>query len=166
MARLDGLTGLANRRTFDDMLDREWRRLARVAQPLSVIMMDVDHFKQFNDTYGHADGDVCLQQVAKAAAGALQRPADMVARYGGEEFVALLPDTTLAGGIAVAEAIRVAIADLRIPHAGSKAAPHVTLSLGVASTVPQPEGSPKPLLETADERLYAAKAAGRNQVKS
>jgi diguanylate cyclase (GGDEF)-like protein len=166
MARLDGLTGLANRRTFDDMLDREWRRLARVAQPLSVIMMDVDHFKQFNDTYGHADGDVCLQQVAKAAAGALQRPADMVARYGGEEFVALLPDTTLAGGIAVAEAIRVAIADLRIPHAGSKAAPHVTLSLGVASTVPQPEGSPKPLLETADERLYAAKAAGRNRVKS
>src|SRR6185437_3236975 len=117
-----------------------------VAQPLSVIMMDVDHFKQFNDTYGHADGDVCLQQVAKAAAGALQRPADMVARYGGEEFVALLPDTTLAGGIAVAEAIRVAIADLRIPHAGSKAAPNVTLSLGVASTVPQPEGSPKPLL--------------------
>jgi diguanylate cyclase (GGDEF)-like protein len=164
MARLDGLTGLANRRTFDDMMAREWRRLARVGHPLSVIMMDVDNFKQFNDTYGHAEGDVCLQQVARAAAGALQRPADVVARYGGEEFIALLPDTTLVGAIAVAEAIRAAVSGLKIPHAGSTCADHVTLSLGVASAVPQPDGVPKPLIEAADEQLYAAKSAGRNRV--
>ena len=165
MARLDGLTGLANRRTFDDMLSREWRRLARVNNPLAVIMMDVDHFKQYNDSYGHGGGDECLRQVAMAAAGALQRPADVVARYGGEEFVALLPDTTLDGALMVAEAIRGAVMSLNIPHAGSKMASHVTLSLGAACTVPQPDGKPQALLEAADVELYAAKSAGRNQVK-
>jgi diguanylate cyclase (GGDEF)-like protein len=166
MARLDGLTGLANRRTFDDMLAREWRRLARVGQPLSVIMMDVDHFKPYNDTYGHAEGDTCLQRVANAAAGALQRPADVVARYGGEEFVALLPDTTLVGAVAVAEAIRMAVANLKIPHKGSTVADHVTLSLGASCVVPQPDAAPKTLLESADHQLYAAKSAGRDCVKA
>ncbi|MBX7200023.1 MAG: diguanylate cyclase [Rhodospirillaceae bacterium] len=165
MARLDGLTGLANRRTFDDMLAREWRRLARVSHPLSVIMMDVDHFKLYNDTYGHGGGDECLKQVAAAAAGALQRPADVVARYGGEEFVALLPDTTLDGALMVAEAIRTAVISLVIPHAGSKVASHVTLSLGAACTVPQQDGKPADLLEAADNELYAAKSGGRNQAK-
>lgn len=165
MARLDGLTGLVNRRTFDDMLAREWRRLARVSHPLAVIMMDVDHFKQYNDTYGHGGGDECLRQVAKAAAGALQRPADVVARYGGEEFVALLPDTTLDGALMVAEAIRAAVISLAIPHGGSKVASQVTLSLGAACTVPQPEGKPEALLEAADQELYAAKSGGRNQAK-
>lgn len=165
MARLDGLTGLANRRTFDDMLAREWRRLARVNNPLAILMMDVDHFKQYNDTYGHGGGDECLRRVAAAAAGALQRPADVVARYGGEEFVALLPDTTLDGALMVAEAIRTAVISLAIPHAGSKVATHVTLSLGAACTVPQPDGEPQALLEAADRELYAAKSGGRNQAK-
>jgi diguanylate cyclase (GGDEF)-like protein len=165
MARLDGLTGLANRRTFDDMLAREWRRLARVSNPLAVIMMDVDHFKLFNDSYGHGGGDDCLKQVAKAAAGALQRPADVVARYGGEEFVALLPDTTLDGALMVAEAIRAAVVTLGIPHSASKTAAHVTLSLGAACMVPQPDGKPEDLLEAADMELYAAKSGGRNQAK-
>ena len=165
LARLDGLTGLANRRTCDDMLLREWRRLARVNNPLAVIMMDVDHFKQYNDTYGHGGGDECLKQVANAAAGALQRPADVVARYGGEEFVALLPDTTLDGALMVAEAIRAAVTALNIPHAGSKVTSHVTLSLGAACCVPKADGKPEELLEVADMELYAAKSGGRNQSK-
>ncbi len=165
MARLDGLTGLANRRTFDDMLAREWRRLARTNHPLAVIMMDVDYFKPYNDGYGHGGGDACLRQVAAAATAALQRPADVVARYGGEEFVALLPDTTLDGALMVAEAIRAAVISLAIPHKGSKVAPHVTLSLGVACTVPQSDGNPQDLLEAADQELYAAKSGGRNQVR-
>lgn len=163
LARTDGLTGLYNRRTFDDLLAREWRRLARTGEPLSVIMMDVDHFKLFNDTYGHGGGDVCLQRVARAAQSALQRPADVVARYGGEEFVALLPETKLDGAIAVAEAIRSAVIAQEIPHATSTTAPHVTLSLGVASTIPQPERDPATVVAFADQQLYAAKSGGRNR---
>lgn len=165
LARTDGLTGLYNRRTFDDLLQREWRRLARTGEALSVIMMDVDHFKLYNDTYGHGGGDLCLQRVARAAEGALQRPADIVARYGGEEFVALLPETKLEGAIAVAEAIRAAVAVLEIPHASSKTAPHVTLSLGATCTIPQPEQDPAELLAVADMQLYAAKTEGRNRAK-
>lgn len=165
LARTDGLTSLYNRRTFDDVLLREWRRLARTGEPLSVIMMDVDHFKLYNDTYGHGGGDSCLLRVARAAEGALQRPADVVARYGGEEFVALLPETKLDGAIAVAEAIRMAVSALNIPHASSKTAAHVTLSLGVASTIPQPDKEPAALLEIADQQLYGAKSEGRNRSK-
>lgn len=165
LARTDGLTGLYNRRTFDDVLLREWRRLARTGEPLSVIMIDVDHFKLYNDTYGHGGGDSCLLRVARAAEGALQRPADVVARYGGEEFVALLPETKLDGAMAVAEAIRLSVAALNIPHASSTTAGHVTLSLGVASTIPQPDKEPAALLEIADQQLYAAKSEGRNRSK-
>ena len=165
LARTDGLTGLYNRRTFDDVLLREWRRLSRTGEPLSVIMMDVDHFKLYNDTYGHGGGDSCLLRVARAAEGALQRPADVVARYGGEEFVALLPETKLDGAIAVAEAIRLAVAALNIPQASSNTAAHVTLSLGVASTIPQPDKEPAELLEIADQQLYRAKSEGRNRSK-
>jgi len=165
MARTDGLTGVANRRTFDDMLLREWRRQARTGQPLSVIMIDVDHFKQYNDTYGHGAGDGCLKKVTHAAEGALQRPADVVARYGGEEFVALLPDTTLEGALSVAEGIRAAVIALEIEHAASKAAPHVTVSLGVACMIPEQDKEPSVLLEAADSQLYAAKSNGRDRVK-
>lgn len=165
LARTDGLTGLCNRRTFDDMFDREWRRLARTGEPLAVIMMDVDHFKLYNDTYGHGGGDTCLQRVARAAQGVLQRPADIVARYGGEELVALLPETGLEGALAVGEAIRAAVAGLEIPHAASTTAPHVTLSLGVACAVPKADRSPVGLLDAADRQLYAAKMDGRNRVK-
>jgi len=165
LARTDGLTGLYNRRTFDDLLRREWRRLARTGEPLAVIMMDVDHFKLYNDTYGHGGGDLCLQRVARAAVGALQRPADVVARYGGEEFVALLPVTKLEGATAVAEAIRAAVAGLEIPHTASKTSAHVTVSVGAACTVPQPDKDPASLLALADQQLYAAKSEGRNRVK-
>ncbi|MGE4064048.1 MAG: diguanylate cyclase [Rhodospirillaceae bacterium] len=163
LARTDGLTGLYNRRTFDDILLREWRRLARTGEPLSIVMMDVDHFKLYNDTYGHGGGDVCLQRVGRAAQGTLQRPADVLARYGGEEFVALLPETKLDGAVAVAEAIRSAVLALEIPHSSSKTATHVSVSLGVACAVPQPEQEPTTLLELADKQLYAAKMAGRNR---
>lgn len=165
MARLDGLTGVANRRTFDDLLLREWRRQARTGQSLAVIMIDVDHFKQFNDTYGHGVGDRCLKEVTKAAEGALQRPADLVARYGGEEFAVLLPDTNLEGAMAVAEGIRAAILALDIPHSRSSAAACVTVSLGVACMVPAPDQEPSALLKAADEQLYATKSDGRNRVK-
>lgn len=165
IARMDALTGIANRRAFDEVLSREWRRLARVNQSLGVIMIDVDHFKQFNDTYGHGQGDSCLQRLAHAAAAALQRPADLLARYGGEEFIALLPDTALPGALAVAEAIRAAVQDLKIPHAGSKAAPCVTVSLGVACGIPKGDQAAEGLVETADKQLYAAKSEGRNRVK-
>jgi len=165
MARLDGLTGVANRRTFDDLLLREWRRQARTGQSWGVIMIDVDHFKQFNDTYGHGAGDDCLKQVTRAAEASLQRPADIIARYGGEEFVALLPDTDIEGAMAVAEGIRAAVVSLNIAHAGSRAAKHVTVSLGVACGVPEVDKQPASLLEVADGQLYAAKSDGRNRVK-
>jgi diguanylate cyclase (GGDEF)-like protein len=165
MARVDGLTGVANRRTFDDMLLREWRRQARTGQPLSVIMIDVDHFKQYNDTYGHGAGDRCLKKVTQAAEDALQRPADIIARYGGEEFVALLPDTTLEGALSVAEGIRTAVVALDIEHTESKAAAHVTVSLGVACMVPETDKEPSVLMEAADGELYAAKSSGRNCIK-
>jgi diguanylate cyclase (GGDEF)-like protein len=165
LARTDGLTGLHNRRTFDDMLRREWRRLARTGEPLSVIMIDVDHFKLYNDTYGHGGGDTCLQRIARAAEGVLQRPADVIARYGGEEFIALLPETRLDGALAVAEAIRLAVASLEIPHSSSKTATYVTLSLGAACTIPHADKDPSTILELADQQLYAAKAEGRNRAK-
>jgi diguanylate cyclase (GGDEF)-like protein len=164
MARLDGLTGLSNRRTFDDMLDREWRRLARVGQHLSIIMFDVDHFKLYNDTYGHGAGDICLKKVAQCAVNALQRPADMVARYGGEEFVAVLPDTMMVGAAAVAEAIRENVAAENIPHERSPTAKHVTVSLGHVSVVPKAGRPATELVAAADRALYAAKGSGRNRV--
>lgn len=165
LARLDGLTGLLNRRSFDSALDREWRRSLRTQQNISVIMIDVDFFKQFNDTYGHAAGDECLKQVAKAAEGALQRPADLVARYGGEEFVALLPDTALEGAVAVAEEIRTSVAALQIPHSSSEVASYITVSAGFATTAATKSPNPSDLVEVADAELYAAKKAGRNRVK-
>lgn len=165
LARTDGLTGLYNRRTFDDLLAREWRRLTRTGEPLSVIMMDVDFFKLYNDTYGHGGGDTCLRRVSQAAVGALQRPADLIARYGGEEFVALLPETSLEGALAVAEAIRTAVIALQIPHSASNAAPHVTLSLGAASVIPRQGMDPAELLGIADQQLYIAKSEGRNRSK-
>jgi len=166
LATQDGLTGVPNRRSFDAALKREWGRLARSGQPLSVIMLDVDHFKQFNDTYGHGEGDVCLKRVAKAIEAVAKRPADLAARYGGEEFVVLLPETDLDGLKITAEAIRTAVAALRIPHAKSSAADHVTISLGGAQGAPSDGGDPQLLIEAADKQLYAAKKDGRNRVKA
>lgn len=166
LATVDGLTGIANRRSFDTALNREWRRLARTGQPLSVILMDVDHFKQFNDTYGHGLGDDCLKRVARAAADTIKRPADLVARYGGEEFVVLLPETDLEGAKFAAEAVRTAISNLKIPHTGSSAADHVTVSLGVAQGAPSDGGEQSTVVEAADKQLYKAKKDGRNRFKA
>ena len=163
LAWLDGLTGIPNRRHFDDRLDAEWRRCARIDAPLSVVAIDIDHFKRFNDTYGHLAGDEALRAVAQAASACLARPGDLVARTGGEEFVCLLPHVDSDGAAAVAELIRQAVASLSIPHTGSDAG-RVTVSLGVASVHPARAGESVDLLQAADRALYRAKAAGRDRV--
>ena len=162
---LDGLTGIANRRRFDDAMTREWRRCTRSHLPLSLIILDVDHFKAYNDEYGHQAGDECLRLVAELLADRARRPSDLVARYGGEEFVCLLPETDGTGAIRVAEGFRAAVAKQRIPHAQSPVAPFVTISLGVATVTPSADGSPERLAEMADQLLYRAKRAGRNRVQ-
>ncbi|WP_345773743.1 diguanylate cyclase domain-containing protein [Azospirillum endophyticum] len=162
---LDGLTGIANRRRFDDTMTREWRRCARSHLPLSLIILDVDHFKAYNDQYGHQSGDECLRIVAEVLSERARRPSDLVARYGGEEFVCLLPETDGAGATDVAEGFRAAVAQRRIPHAQSPVARHVTISLGVASVIPSAESGPDRLAEMADQLLYRAKRAGRNRVQ-
>lgn len=162
-SRLDGLTGLPNRRDFDETLVREWRRGQRLHSPLSVIMMDIDHFKEFNDHYGHLAGDDCLRQVGQALADK-GRATDFVGRYGGEEFVALLPHTHRTGAEEVAEKFRRAIADLRVPHEASSSGEYLSLSLGVASTLPDAQSQPTDLVEAADRMLYAVKESGRNGI--
>ncbi|WP_448202787.1 diguanylate cyclase [Azospirillum sp. sgz302134] len=163
---IDGLTGIANRRRFDEALLREWRRCSRSHLPLSLIMLDVDHFKAYNDHYGHQAGDECLRAVAALLAEQVKRPGDLVARYGGEEFVCLLPETDAEGAVRVAERLREAVAEQRLPHAVSPVAPHVTISLGVASATPVADAPPDSLTQLADRLLYDAKRAGRNRVCS
>ncbi|PWC58888.1 diguanylate cyclase [Azospirillum sp. TSH7] len=162
---LDGLTGIANRRRFDEAMAREWRRCARSHLPLSLVILDVDHFKAYNDQYGHQTGDECLRIVAEVLAERARRPSDLVARYGGEEFVCLLPETDGPGATRVAEGFRAGVAERRIPHAQSPVAPFVTISLGVATVIPSAESSPEELAEMADQLLYRAKRTGRNRVQ-
>jgi diguanylate cyclase (GGDEF)-like protein len=164
LAFVDGLTGVANRRRFDDSLQREWRRSRRNGASLALLLIDVDHFKQFNDCYGHLVGDSCLQAVAGALKANMGRPHDLAARYGGEEFACLLPETHLAGALAKAEELRQAVQALNIPHALSSIATVVTISIGVAAVVPMMNLSPDQLLSAADEQLYKAKHSGRNRV--
>jgi diguanylate cyclase (GGDEF)-like protein len=167
MAVTDGLTGLANRRCFDQTLDLEGRRLRRGDGSLSLVMLDVDHFKAFNDTYGHIAGDDCLRAVSRAIQTSVGRATDLAARYGGEEFACILPATPLAGACELAGRIRDNVAALKIPHAASATAPFVTVSLGVASvTSTSSDGDIAALLATADTQLYRAKTAGRNRVAS
>jgi len=165
-AMLDGLTNIANRRHFDEQLDREWKRAQRTATALTLIMVDIDYFKPYNDHYGHGAGDACLQKVAAELADSVERPPDLVARYGGEEFVVLLPATDAAGAGQIAERIRARIEALGIAHEYSAAAQRVTVSMGLASCVPVTGEAAASLLEKADRMLYRAKAAGRNQVCS
>jgi len=181
LASRDGLTGLANRRSFDEALSREWRRGLRSGSPLSLLMVDVDHFKLFNDHYGHPAGDACLRLVAEALRSAARRPADVVARYGGEEFVLLLPETPRDGAERVARSVIDAAAALAIPHAASKSSPHVTLSIGIASYGERVASTGRPSLRAcpaaeeasgaeelvcvADRALYQAKHAGRAQAR-
>ena len=158
----DALTGIANRRLFDSVLLQEQRRAARTQHPLALLMLDVDHFKSFNDTYGHQAGDVCLQSIARTIARLAQRPADLAARLGGEEFVTLLPETDTAGAIVLAQRLREAIRQLQIPH-GRGLDGIVTVSIGVAVVWPQPpSGADADLVGLADAALYMAKAQGRD----
>lgn len=166
LVTIDGLTQVNNRRCFDETFLSEWNRLCRENHPLSLIMCDVDHFKAFNDTYGHQAGDVCLRKVAQAIAKVAKRPADCVARYGGEEFAIVLPNTDLDGAIQVAEAIRSTIHNLEIPHRLSSTGNNVTASLGVASQVPDENVAPSILIEAADRALYVAKEQGRDRVQT
>jgi two-component system chemotaxis family response regulator WspR len=161
---LDALTGVANRRFFDGILDKEWARALRSHQPLAVIMADIDRFKLHNDTYGHQAGDECLRQVARVLREGLRRPADVVARYGGEEFAIVLPGVDLAGATAVAERMRQGVQAIKLAHVNAVSGHDVTISLGVAIIVPDTRSSVPMLVAAADEALYRAKAVGRNQV--
>ena len=165
MATTDGLTGLANRRHFDELMRREWQRCARTGSSIALLMADIDHFKRYNDSYGHPGGDACLQAVAKTLTLVARRPADRVGRLGGEEFVVLLPDTDVAGGQEVAEHAVKLIQALALPHVASLTAEHVTISVGVAVCTGQDMArhDPQSLYSAADHALYAAKAQGRNR---
>lgn len=161
----DALTGLANRRHFDLQLSREWERLRREREPLAVLFIDVDHFKYYNDCYGHGAGDQCLAQVGATLQRCAQRPADLAARYGGEEFVMLLPGTNAQGARLVAERVVEQIDALAMPHARSPVSARLTVSVGCVATVPVDGHSTLELLKAADEALYAAKQSGRHCVR-
>jgi diguanylate cyclase (GGDEF)-like protein len=161
---VDGLTGIANRRRFDLHLDDEFRRAKRNASPISLIMIDVDYFKDYNDNYGHQRGDECLAQIAGALSRMLHRSRDLVARYGGEEFTVILPDTDENGALQVAEAMRAEIEALKEEHAGSGVAQHVTVSLGLSTITPEHTTTTGSLIHAADRALYQAKRSGRNCV--
>jgi diguanylate cyclase (GGDEF)-like protein len=161
----DGLTGIANRRHFDNMYEIEWRRAMRGKYPLSLIFLDIDFFKPYNDIYGHRQGDKCLVMVAKSLKEHTRRPGDMVARYGGEEFVVILPNTEYEGALSVAEKMRETVWEFNEPHKGSGSDERLTISAGVASVVPEEALNSSELVEKADTALYTAKAEGRNCVK-
>lgn len=165
LATKDGLTGLANRRSFDQMLSDEWARAQRTQKPLALLFVDVDHFKLFNDRHGHQSGDECLRAVAAVVNRHAVRPLDLAGRYGGEEFALILPDMDCGTACKVAEEIRCAVTALQIAHGAAGAGDHVTLSVGVASHIPGGgDGGPDGLLGAADEALYVAKRLGRNRV--
>nr|WP_150808352.1 diguanylate cyclase [Pandoraea sputorum] len=161
----DGLTGLANRRYFDEYFGAEWRRALREQREMALLMIDVDNFKIYNDTYGHIAGDDVLRRVARTIAEAAARPADLAARFGGEEFVMVLPNTSAAGAAAIAEKVRMHIEAMAIPHVGSANGRHVTISLGGAALVPRTHMASTSLIESADLALYRAKQQGKNRVE-
>lgn len=162
LINIDGLTQIANRRCFDERLRWEWQRAAARRLPLSLILLDVDYFKRYNDIYGHQAGDECLVQVAQTIAQTVNRPDDLAARYGGEEFVILLPHTDCNGAVLVAQRLQKAIQDLEIPHKGSEVSKTVTLSMGIVQFLPEPESSITTFIHLADQALYEAKRLGRN----
>jgi len=165
LSAVDGLTGIANRRQFDEALSREWRRCLREGETLSLLMIDVDLFKQYNDANGHQAGDECLRSVADTLKAKLRRPADVVARYGGEEFAAILPGTGLEGAMLVAEAMRAAVQNIGLPH-GDSSFGVITISVGVAALAPQQPDGMANLISAADWALYEAKRLGRNAIQA
>ena len=166
LSYFDGLTGIANRRYFEDIAGREWRRALREESPFSLLMGDIDYFKKYNDTYGHLEGDECLRKVAAVLKDNLKRPGDMIARFGGEEFVILLPDTDARNATTVAEMLRSSVEKLGVEHIESLVSDVVTISLGVASTIPSEDISLSYLISNADRALYRAKKAGRNRIST
>ena len=164
-AFIDGLTEIANRRRFDEVMMIEWNRSLRSSIPLSLIMLDIDHFKFYNDTYGHGKGDDCLKKVALTMKRSLRRASDFVARYGGEEFAVVLPSATSREAVEVAGQIQASIAALAIEHSSSPVEPMVTLSMGIATITPHADGEIDLLIKEADRQLYEAKASGRNAIK-
>lgn len=160
----DGLTGAANRRMFDQTMDAEWLRAKRSKAPLSLVLFDIDHFKQYNDRYGHVKGDECLVQVANAISQLPMRATDLFARYGGEEFVLVLPQTPAAAALELAEKCRDVVCGLQIPHRGSATSGVVTISVGVSTLIPSEDCSYAVLIERADNMLYRAKQNGRDRV--
>ncbi len=164
MATLDALTQIANRRRFDEHLECQWKQMAQERSPLALLLCDIDHFKQFNDAYGHLTGDDCLQQVAAVLNQCVNRPSDLVARFGGEEFAVILPKTDLNGAIRVAERMQSEVAKLQIPHVASLVSSYVTLSIGIACLVPSLFISSDELIRLSDRQLYLAKQLGRNQI--
>ncbi len=165
LANYDVLTEVANRRNFMEIFDKEWKRNRRNERPLSLIMIDVDFFKAYNDNYGHQAGDECLRRIAPLLEEVLTRPGDMVARYGGEEFVVILPETDLEGTTLIAEKLREKIESAQILHVASTISDYVTISLGTATTVPSIRKKPDSLIAAADEALYKAKRSGRNRIE-
>ncbi len=164
LATIDALTDIPNRRQFDLYLKQEWKRLRREQVPIAIILCDIDHFKLFNDEYGHVEGDNCLKQVAQGIRRSVKRPADLVARYGGEEFAVVMPNTDTIGAIKIAEKIKKEIEALGIKHVRSKVARHVSLSIGVGSTVPDRSDGPEAFINEVDQFLYQAKKAGRDRI--
>jgi diguanylate cyclase (GGDEF)-like protein/PAS domain S-box-containing protein len=162
----DGLTGVANRRKFDAVLDKEWDEARRNTQPLSLILFDVDFFKRYNDHHGHVEGDECLRRIAQALASTANRPRDFLARYGGEEFVLLLPTSDAAAAAAVAERCRQAIFKAQIAHGDSPVGQLITVSMGVGTVIPSASHDPLAFIDLVDRRLYRAKEAGRNRIVS
>lgn len=164
LAFIDGLTRIGNRRRFDDVLSSEWRRAARNRTPFSLVLMDIDKFKHYNDHYGHGAGDECLRKVAGAISSCLLRPGDIAARYGGEEFGVVLPETGYEGAYGIAERIRSAVESLGIAHAPAAKNPYVTISAGCITVTPSLTGDPQMFLAAVDQLLYRAKQEGRNRV--
>jgi len=165
LSSIDGLTGVPNRRNFDEFLDRNWHFCMRAGKAISLIMIDIDHFKTYNDQYGHLEGDECLKQVAAIMKNCITRDTDIVARYGGEEFGCVLPVTDIEGAVSIAELMRKSVEALAIPHAQSNTSNCVTISLGVASMVPIKDAPSHTIIKVADNALYAAKMSSRNCVK-
>lgn len=167
MVSVDGLTGLSNRRLFDKTLEQEWNKAFRSGKDLSLIMIDIDNFKDFNDTYGHLEGDECLKEVAKKLEEVVHRPGDLIARYGGEEFAVILPKTDSRGVLTVAERIRGGIEEMEIEHEKSDVSDYVTVSLGCVTASPQQKNGEKikEMVATADRALYRAKEGGRNRIE-